>query len=435
MLLIYHILDLSLYLYKNYLITNNLLHMRIKSVHKFLLLTLLAVLELIIVYLSPLPKIATAFSILLIPILVFAISLNNSYKVNLIYSLVSHLLIGCIDNLIWNAIHSFAKIFNTNLTYIQSGLIMQILSLVFWLSITYHLNKKYLSYVYKRQTHFFVFIALASLFNSGVYQLFLACIYSANFAGYTNIPLIKWLIFLFGLALIGELIYILFLYHQKTHYSIVNDFTQEYLDMEKAHFRDIQERDQDMRKFRHDIQGHLTTINGYLMENNQDKLTQYLHTLTDAFSSATPKYRTGNTMIDSILNQKTELIESHQISLTLTDNLSDLNIYDDFDLCTIFSNAIENAIEACMQIPEASMRFIEIRLRSSEDILALEIANSVKERVKIKRNKIATNKSDKTNHGFGLVQIAQIVTNLSGELYLDCDDTTFKIMIRLKRGE
>lgn len=435
MLLTFHMFELFFLIFTIYLILYYWLRYDIKSPGRLLISTGIAELCLVIIYFSSLPEITQSLFIFIAPVPVFMFCSGHSKGKVLIYSTICTLLAGCIYSLIYNTIVSFEKIFDLNLNNITSGTISWIINLCMWILITSYLNKKYFTFTYRLQTHFFIFIVLVSTINSCVYALFLSCINTAGFAGFTNICLIKWGLFFFGAALTGEIIYILLLYHQKTHYAVVNDFTREYLDIEKAHFQKLQERDRDIRKFRHDMQGHLTLINNYLTEQNYDKLSAYLHSLSDAYAVTKTAYQTGSTITDSILNQKHPQFTENDIAVHIYNDLSELNIIGDFELCIIFSNAIQNAVEACIQIEDRTRRQITIRLQSNGDILALEIVNSVNRPVKIMNNHIATGKSDKQNHGFGLMQIERIVSNLDGKMYLECTDTEFHLVIRLKKGD
>lgn len=435
MQLLFYILELTCHITKISLIFRYLLNLHVKSTRNFIIITALTEVGLALIHFSNAPSIVRSFYILFFaPILLYVFTISDSLKTIIGYTILCSFLVGGIDTLTADVLYTTGKLLNTDFHKMLVGTLVSFLTVIYWSIMVYYINKKYMNHLSHRQTHFFVFISFASFFNSGIYMIFRNCIYGADFADYANTNFIQWALIMFGIALIAEITYILYLYHEKTHYSIVHDFTQEYLEIKKAHFEEIQLRDKETRMFRHDIQGHLSIINNYANEKNWDKLTQYLHSINNALTSIRPKYSTGNEIIDSILNQKQTLLEENQIELKLRgNNLSELNDMDEFDLCTIFTNAIQNAIEACMQIPPQQKRQIKVQLESNATVFVLEFSNTVKENLKIKNNTIATNKKDKENHGFGLVQIKQVILNHQGDIFYACENKIFKLILHIPK--
>lgn len=51
--------------------------------------------------------------------------------------------------------------------------------------------------------------------------------------------------------------------------------------------------------------------------------------------------------MDGLLAEKLVKANARNIETMIAGDLSKLNYLDDFDLCAIFGNALDNAIEAC----------------------------------------------------------------------------------------
>ena len=238
-------------------------------------------------------------------------------------------------------------------------------------------------------------------------------------------------IIIFSIALIAELSYIIYIYYEKTHYSIVTDFTKEYLEIEKKHFEELREKEDATRRFRHDINAHLSTINAYINSENYDTLRDYMNSVNKEFATIKPIYQTGNATIDSVLNSKANIMKENNIHLNIDGNPALLNVFNDFDVCTIFSNAISNAIEANNLIEDMSNRWINIKIRSTQDLIAFEVSNPLMKNINIKKNRIKTTKEDKKNHGYGLIQIAQVIENLKGYMKIECENKIFHLKIQI----
>ena len=93
------------------------------------------------------------------------------------------------------------------------------------------------------------------------------------------------------------------------------------------------------------------------------------------------------------------------------------------DFCVLLGNLLDNAIEACMELPPEVPRKVDITLRQKEHILLYEISNPYQ----VKRKKV----SKKKFHGYGLHNVEKCVSNNHGTFEIKKQDTTFTVTIML----
>lgn len=74
------------------------------------------------------------------------------------------------------------------------------------------------------------------------------------------------------------------------------------------------------------------------------------------------------------------------------------------DICTIFGNALDNAIEACLRLDENQQKSIDISLVQLDTVLLCKIINTAPEQT---GNDLSTSKKDTENHGFGLANLRE----------------------------
>lgn len=103
---------------------------------------------------------------------------------------------------------------------------------------------------------------------------------------------------------------------------------------------------------------------------------------------------------------------------------------DDTDLCIIFGNAIDNAIESCGKNTYDN-KIISIKINQQKHLLSILITNPVHQQPIIKNNMIITSKSDTVNHGFGLYSIKQTVKKYDGDFDISCSSNLFSLKICL----
>ena len=141
---------------------------------------------------------------------------------------------------------------------------------------------------------------------------------------------------------------------------------------QKIYIAEAQTRYEQTRAFRHDIANHLSVLGGLLDRGELDAGRAYLRRLKTASASLSAPYQTGNPVVDSLLSEKLGLAEDieKEVSLLLPRPCG----IDDFDLCVIFANALDNAIHACRSVEGA--RSIRIGGERQGDFYLLAFENT-----------------------------------------------------------
>ena len=122
--------------------------------------------------------------------------------------------------------------------------------------------------------------------------------------------------------------------------------------------------------------------------------------------------------MEAILSTKKALAESKGITVDMEVQISDQLPLEPVDVCVIFGNALDNAIEACDRITQGEKK-INLVLVQREGKLLCHLTNTAP--INSSKDFSITSKSDKKNHGFGLVNLRE-----SLEKY-DCEPTiTYK---------
>ncbi len=126
---------------------------------------------------------------------------------------------------------------------------------------------------------------------------------------------------------------------------------------QKTYIAEAQMRYRQTQAFRHDITNHLSVLDGLLNSGKLNESKAYLHKLKTTSSSLSFPYQTGNPVVDILLSEKLGLVKeiTTEVSLLLPRPCG----IDDFDLCVIFANALDNAVNACRPVGGAkSIRII-----------------------------------------------------------------------------
>ena len=114
---------------------------------------------------------------------------------------------------------------------------------------------------------------------------------------------------------------------------------------QKVYITEAQARYEQTKSFRHDIKNHLSVLDGLLRGGKLEEGREYLKKLEAVSEALSFPYQTGNPVVDILLGEKLGLAKeiTAEVSLVLPKPCG----IDDFDLCVLFANALDNAIAAC----------------------------------------------------------------------------------------
>lgn len=190
--------------------------------------------------------------------------------------------------------------------------------------------------------------------------------------------------------------------NKKEYYQYMNDLNEHYLRAEVEHFRAYQENIEDIRRFRHDIRNHLLCLKDLSDRGMEKEMKEYLSGLTQELKKTEVFIHCGNEIADAIVNEKNAVARKRGIMLRVDGMLpGDLSIRPT-DLCVIFANALDNALEA--QTDEIAEKWIRVGIRHHNEMLNLTFENPVRGTIPDWRPGFTT-KQDAKNHGFGMENI------------------------------
>jgi two-component system sensor histidine kinase AgrC len=195
------------------------------------------------------------------------------------------------------------------------------------------------------------------------------------------------------------------------------------------HYSEVQNIYNNMRGWRHDYHNHLQAIKAHLSLNQIDELYTYLDKLENDLKSVDNIFKTGNLMLDAILNSKISLANSMKISVIAKAEAPEKLFVSEIDLCVIIGNLIDNATEACKKLENTEDRFIRVYIGVIKKQLYISVTNSVGGEVK-KVNKEYFTTKDK-NHGFGIKRINAIVNKYAGYINRQNEPGVFATEIML----
>lgn len=199
-----------------------------------------------------------------------------------------------------------------------------------------------------------------------------------------------------------------------------------YESMEQQHF--------EIRRLKHDLANHLQTLTA-LPETQRDSYLQNLSRLPAALE---PLSYCGDATVNAVLSVKKAVMDRCGILLEISTDIPGELPFDKVDVCALYANALDNAMEACLKLDTAE-RTVSIKSRARKGLFCLEVSNPVPcdtgRRGEFPVSKStsfpSTTKEDKANHGFGLKGMKEIVTRYHGSMELNTRDGIFELFLYL----
>lgn len=201
---------------------------------------------------------------------------------------------------------------------------------------------------------------------------------------------------------------------------------KEKIDMQYNYYLNLQETQNKVKRLYHDMSNHMMCIKS--MTSQKEDVNQYIDEVSKELNGIKEIYNTGNMILDIILNEKQVDCNENNINLFCDINFSKCNFIEMTDVCSIFSNILDNAIEACNKIKNDE-KYIKIRGTFVKSYYVIRCENSKVNKIKIKNNRIISSKKDKFIHGIGLKSVKSSLKKYDGELEIEDFKDKFLVQI------
>lgn len=259
-----------------------------------------------------------------------------------------------------------------------------------------------------------------------VFETFIVCVFTFKIS--VRIDGIYLLFILVGfLAFNLFLIYMIQQISRSYRYEYELSVSKRQIEMQLAHYKDMNLKYQEAMKIAHDVKKHLATLKG-LKSSDEARAEKYSSLVEDKVDELFCKFHCTNEILSIVMSQKITTAEELKTKVnTKVENVL-LDFMDDLDITAIFSNLWDNAIEACSKI-EIKSRFINFNMEKVNDFIVLSVENSYEGKVIGKNEKILSTK--KNHNGIGLGIIKSTVEKYNGVFKTKYDKNVFRSEITI----
>ena len=223
----------------------------------------------------------------------------------------------------------------------------------------------------------------------------------------------------------------LLIYFRNQHEQKSREIELEKMLMEEQenYYQMLLQKEENTRKFRHDMENHLLCLEELAMQEDLTGLKTYLQDMSGQMKKIRNMlYITGDDLFDLILNDKLSHLERKAKIIVNGKFCQKLNI-PKMDVCTIFSNLIQNAVE---EINKQEEGWFQLQVQSGKQYTEVVIQNSVRKEVMLQKNGLPrTLKDDRKSHGLGLQNVKSSVEGNGGFFKIVSKRDSFEVKIQL----
>lgn len=211
----------------------------------------------------------------------------------------------------------------------------------------------------------------------------------------------------------------------------------------QEHIQEMEHIQSGIRSMKHDMKNTLAVVMQLAAGNSEKEhaeMQSYLSELNQVMDRLEVQFKTGNTVVDTLLNMK-----YHEAVRTIPDLQVDADrllfpetlLIQSFDIGIILGNALDNAIEACRRLKKKNPNadaFIRLYTFQKGRMFFMEVENSFDGNVIRKRQAEfpVTDKTDKESHGIGFMNIKNAAEKYHGAVDWSVNNKIFTLSIMMQ---
>jgi len=213
---------------------------------------------------------------------------------------------------------------------------------------------------------------------------------------------------------------------KKTELSNLKTSMQEY------HYRQLETINEEHSHLLHNYNKHIRVIGSLVKTGNAQEIEKVINDLNIEMSEINKIQYCNNSILNAILCERKSKAEELNIEYEVNVNPNiTLQKFSDFDIISITSNLLDNAIEASSKCNEKKFIKVNISMSNNYRFLVIQVINSYAKKLRKENGHYITTKTNPQNHGIGIKNIEKTAKKYSGIVTIEPTDNKFSISVFL----
>ncbi len=183
---------------------------------------------------------------------------------------------------------------------------------------------------------------------------------------------------------------------------------------------------EEMARILHDLRNQAACI---AQTDDEDVRQRHLASIEEEISTWRTVRYTGVATLDVVLNQKRRAARQAGVEFQATPLALPEGFMPSVDVCSVFGNALDNALEACARMPEGSYRYVDVALSRAGSYLAAVMKNPYAGDVRHAADGALLSSKRTNAAGYGMASIRRSVEGHGGTVQVSCQDGEFRLAL------
>ena len=203
------------------------------------------------------------------------------------------------------------------------------------------------------------------------------------------------------------------------------------LSVQLKHYESMEQKNDELRMFRHDLPKTLRPLTRCVQEGRTEEALELLSAFNVELENSRPRYATGSPSVDTVLECEQQAAEKQGVQIELAPGgVFPASGIAAPDIYTVFSNALDNAIEAAAQTE--GERRVTVSLRVRAGVAYIKIENPYTGGPLRSGEALRTTKADAASHGYGMRSIKKTLSKYGGAMCWEASDGVFRLYMELR---
>jgi signal transduction histidine kinase len=217
--------------------------------------------------------------------------------------------------------------------------------------------------------------------------------------------------------------------HEKSRQKYETELAKEIISTGRGYYEKLTDITEQLHIMRHDYKHHLVSMQKMIKGGYNKEIENYLEILDKDYDQKQINDYCKSRVVNALLDSFSETCKNNHIEFQVQIILPPAETVDDYELCIILGNLLENAITACLRTSENERRYIDISMTPREGQYDIKIENSFDGVLKSEGKSLYTLKKD---GGLGIRSIMTVARKWSGEYVPSWDNKKFSAFVALK---
>lgn len=235
------------------------------------------------------------------------------------------------------------------------------------------------------------------------------------------------------LGLLFSTFFALYLYERLSHQSEairIQGQREVQLESQLKYVEELSLKQEALQKFKHDISYQLVALEKYYEVGDFETGAIHVKKLRKCFNESIPEFDTGNIALDAIISSKEALALQRGIQFDRLIQISEQLDIDPVDVCSIFGNILDNAIEACVR-SGYEHQYIKLVLIQQDESLFCKLENTMNAALEETLRERGTSKEDKYSHGYGTMNVKKAMETYNSQPIVTMENNTYQLIFTL----